>query len=627
MPTLPDPAALLKPSVVAALLLTALDQLQQLAMPRPLTVAEVVTATGSSRSQAYEMKRRLSAACATLHESAGRPPSKPPSSDDRVAVLQAVRDWLFVHPGAVVEREHRREYCPGFRRFVVALTAPDEPASNMTTAVLSDTVGVPIGTLKDWLARPDDVSVPTSPSPPDTPDEPPTDPAVHADTATILLTYSSWTGSFVTFCEHLRTDHGLKCGRTYVSSVLQAAGLRSPKRRGGPKQAPWSGETFRRLFPGAQWIGDGTELAIELDGKRFVFNLEAIVDTHTNAAVGVDVRDTENETALLTAFHNGLITTGEHPLAFTVDNKPSNLTDVVADSIAPTDVLRATPGRGQAKAPVEGLFGLFEQTAPPLTVRGDTPREHARSILALCCTLWLWARNGRPRRRLGGRSPIDVYRNERPDAGQIENARRWITELKRRSDKARQTAEARADPVRRSLLREGLARLDIDDPGQKLEIELATYACEAIVRGLATYEAKAANGTVPDADPGRYLGGIIRKLNDRLELQATADCLLDLRIRQRNLTLDRVRADFDQLRRTTLPVDLPAALAERAMEAATQPAIRFYTRKAAAAVAALPGDIRGPIVRPLLKLASKAFHTHREVRADLIAELTAAVSC
>ena len=624
---LPDPAPTLKPSIVAALVLAALDQLQQLATPLSLTAAEVVTLTGSSRSQAYEMKGRLLAACATLHESAGRPPSGSPSSEARVTVLEAVRDWLFAHPGAVVERAHRREYSHSFCRFGVALTATDGLAANMTAAALSQAVGVPLGTLKDWLARPDEVSVPSSPSLADAPDDP-TELAVHADTATILLTYSRWDGGFAAFCDHLRREHGLKCGRSYVSSVLEAAGLRLPKRRGAPKQAPWSRDTFRRLFPGAQWIGDGTELAIELDGERFVFNLEAIVDTHTNAAVGVDVGDTENEMAVLTAFHSGLITTGEHPLAFTVDNKPSNLTEWVHDSIAPTEVLRATPGRGQAKAPIEGLFGLFEQTAPPLTVRGDTPREHARSILALCCTLWLWARNGRPRRRLGGRSPIDVYRNERPQPGQIEDARRWIAELKSRSEKARQTAEARTDPVRRTLLREGLARLGIEDLAQDLEIALAPYACEAIVRGLATYEAKAANGTVPkDADPGRYLGGIIRNLSDRLELQATADCLLDLRIRQRDLTLDRVCADFDQLRRTATPAELPAILAERALEATTQPAIRFYTRKAAAAIAALSPNIRGPIVRPLVKLASKAFGAHREVRADLIAELTAAVSC
>ncbi len=72
---LPDPAPTLKPSIVAALVLAALDQLQQLATPLSLTAAEVVTLTGSSRSQAYEMKGRLLAACATLHESAGRPPS------------------------------------------------------------------------------------------------------------------------------------------------------------------------------------------------------------------------------------------------------------------------------------------------------------------------------------------------------------------------------------------------------------------------------------------------------------------------------------------------------------------------------------------------------------------------
>ncbi len=629
MPTLPDSSPPLKSSVVAALLLVAHDQLRDLGATLPDTAGEAITLAGSSRSQAYEMKRRLLDACAGLPEQVGRPRRAVGPGDGRVAeTLRAVRDWLFDHPGAVTVHANRRDYTESFRRFVVSLTAPGAPASGLAIRALADAVGVPAGTLKDWLRRPN-----PAPDPPADVEEPVRDdpldtvPAVDPDVTVIVLLWPGWTGGFTAFCDHLKTEHGVKRGKTFVSTVLQAAGLRTPTRRGGPKSAPWSRDTFRRIFPGAQWLADGTELAIELDGQRFVFNLEAVVDAHTNAAVGVDVRDTENEDALLAAFHNGLVTTGDHPVGLTVDGKPSNHTDLVRDSIAPTDVVPATPGRGQAKAPVEGSFGLFEQTAPPLVVGGNTARELARSMLALCCTIWLWARNGRPRRRLGGRSPADVYRDRTVEPEQLDEARRWIAELSRRADKARRTAEARADPVRRALLREGLERLGIDDPNGRLEVDLARYAEEAIVRGLATFAAKQEAGTVPnDAEPGRYLGGIIRKLSERLELQVTADRLLELRLRHRDLTLDRERAVADRLVASTPHVDLPAAFVERAitLDHDLPVAFRFYARCAVNAVRWLPAELKAPLVAPLIRRVSAAFGVDRDDRADLIARLTAA---
>jgi hypothetical protein len=113
MPNLPDPAPALKPSIVAALLLMASDQRRQLATALfpSLTAAEIVTATGSSRSQAYEMKRRLLGACATLHESAGRPPSKSPPSKTRVtsATREAVHQRVGVSPVSLVLRAEMRQ--------------------------------------------------------------------------------------------------------------------------------------------------------------------------------------------------------------------------------------------------------------------------------------------------------------------------------------------------------------------------------------------------------------------------------------------------------------------------------------------------------------------------------------
>lgn len=629
MQTLHDPPSSLKSSVIAAVLLVAVDLLRQLATTFPPTVRDVLAATGSSRSQAYEMKRRLLDACGTLHEPAGRPVATAPPPSATQTVLRAVRDWLFDHPGAVVIHEQRREYGADFRTFVVELAAPDGPGAELTVAQLADLAGVPLGTVKGWLAHRLDAQPTVEPAaqdPAQSAQDNLDELAVHPDIATILLTYRRWSGRFGAFCDHLREQHGLRCGRTFVASVLQAAGLRATKRRGGPKSAPWSPDTFRRFFPGAQWLGDGTELTIEVDGQPFVFNLEAIMDVHTNAVVGIDVTDSENEDTLLTSFHNGLTTTGEHPLSLSVDNKPCNHTDLVQDCVAPTDVLRSTPGRGEAKAPLEGAFGLLQQAAPPLIVGGGSSRELARSVLALSVTLWMWGRNGRPRRRLGGRSPALAYQQDRPRPEQIEEARRWIAQLQRRADKARRTAQARADPVRRTLLREGLARLAIDDPQQRLEVALARYAREAIVRGLATFEAKTRLNTVGEhAEPGRYLGGVIRNINDQLELEATAERLLDLRIRQRHLSLRPIQRDIDDLRRTTVPAELPDVLAQRALDATTVPAVRLYTRHTIAAVTALPPLLRNLVVAKLIRKAARRFNVDKARRADLIATLTAAV--
>ena len=66
MPLVTDSAPdVLSPAATAALLLAASSKMAELGLPRP-TVAEVVQATGASRSRAYELKERLEALLAGL---------------------------------------------------------------------------------------------------------------------------------------------------------------------------------------------------------------------------------------------------------------------------------------------------------------------------------------------------------------------------------------------------------------------------------------------------------------------------------------------------------------------------------------------------------------------------------
>lgn len=643
MATITENDSALKPSVMAALLLVALDVCRGLRIEPPRSTEEVLAATGASRSQGYELRSRLlEVARRSLLLPGGRPAQTQPTPDVRYAIQRAVLDYLYCHPGAAHGNGSRRTYSDGFRSFVVQLAAPEGMAAELTSAQLADAACIPLPTLKDWLtsrgprppmpegppAEPEgSASRATVPEESAAPERMPEDFAVNPAIATILAEYRRFSGPFSAFCDHLYRHHRLPYRRSFIATVLDAAGLRKKKHsRSQPVMAPWSRDTFERLFPGFQWLGDGTEVFIDVNGERFVFNLEALVDCYTTAITGIDVSDAESGAAVVRAIEHGKHTTGGSPTVLTLDNKPCNHTAEVRNAAAPATILPATPGRGQAKAAVEGTFGLLSQSAPPLTVEGDTPRQLARSIVVLLMIVWSLARNGRPRARLGGRSPAEVYHDSTsPTDDQLRQARDWLAELRRRADLARTTAERRSDPVRRQLIREALERHHIDDPNQTLELGIATYETDAIVRGIAIFDTKVARGSLPPhADKGRYLAGIVRHIHNSEEIEETSRRLLELRLRHRDLTLAPLESELTALRQDTSPEKLLTKLLEKALGANPLIDFRFYTRATAAALAALPEPRRLVLMPTLSRVIAAHFSVPRHRRDQIVADLTTA---
>lgn len=630
MPVLPDPTlnSNIKATVVGAIFLLAARLLKQYALDAlPSSSVAISKAVGVSKSQAYIMLARLEVACTLLGETPGPATTTVPEGD-LFAVMSAVRDYAFDHPGCVAGRGMRRRYSDDFRCFILGLLQPGQPAQGCTIEQLSQAAGIPLGTLKLWLRG--DVVGDAEAEPDGAPRENLEDPAASELTSnpaikTIITEYEGWSGDFTSFCDHLQTNLRLSYGRTFVASVLQTLGLRVPTRRKQLGYAPWSSGTFRRLFPGAQWLGDGTALDIRINGERFAFNLEAIGDVSSNALVGLTVSDAEDQQALLDAFEHALHTTEAQPLSLTLDNKPCNHTDRVCEAVEPTVIIPATPGRGQAKAPLEGSFGLFAQTAPPLLVEGSNPRELARSMLSLVVTLWAWTRNGKPRQRLGGRSPASYYADQKPSAADLAEARAWIDELKSRADKARRTAERRADPIRRQILASALASFGVDDPDERLAISLSRYSMDAILRGVAILGAKVERNTVPiDADIGPYLGGIIRNVDSELELLAMADHLLELRLRHRDLSLAPLELEIATIREQSAPEQYLFALLRRALDAKPDIDFRFFCRHTCEALAKL-GDAASGHLTHLVRITSSYFGASKARRSQLIACLTKAV--
>ena len=620
----------IKPSVIAAVLLVALDLAHDIGSTLPSSATEAIALAGAKPSQAYEMRGRLQELLPELLQSAGRPAFCAPEPDRALTIAKAVRDFLMLHPGAVRSRGARCLYGEPFRRFVVGLFAPESVAQGMTVEQASDAIGVPLGTLKDWLRTP------ATASSDDTSDQqaPPAqaDPLLSCaqpQIATLLSEYEAWEGSLSSFCDYARAELRLPFGRTFITDVLFAAGLHAPVSRSDPHQAPWSRGSMQASFPGLQWFGDGKQLTIIFRDQRFIFNLEAVVDGASNAVVGARVTDSEDAPAVIESFRQGLQTTaGQPPLAVTLDNRPSNFAPAIDDALSCTELLRATPGRGQAKAPVEGAFGLFEQSLPgPIIIGGKTDKDIARGVAQQVATAFFRGRNGRPRRKLGGLTPALAYDQSSPSQEQIDEALKYILERRRREQVARQTRERRADPVRRRLLGERFVLLGIDDPGGEASLSLCGYSMTAILRGLAIYQGKNELGTLPaDHDPYRYLGGIIRNIDATEHLERTALHLLELRQRTGDLQMAPLQRQADAILETRAPSAAASAFVDEALDATSELAFRFWCSHARESLCQLPQDQAVPLYCHLTRVISVADRALRKRREHLIAVLAAAVA-
>ena len=371
--------------------------------------------------------------------------------------------------------------------------------------------------------------------------------AKHAQIATVLAAWHVWQGSFHAFCKHVRRDHRLELGKTLIASILFEHGARTPARRGGRSRDEEALRgSFETFFPGAQWVGDGKQLGVVLDGKTFAMNLELVVDAASGAAVGISVRDEEDSAAVVEAFAQGAQTTGDVPLALLLDNRPSNHTPDVDAALGDTLRIRATPGRPQTKAHVEGAFGLFAQKVPPLDLATRDAHTLAKTIAQLVATTFFRALNRAPRRDRDGKTRADLYA-EQVTPEQREAARAALAERMRKQELARQTRAARLDPVVGALLDDAFARLGLLDPERHLRDAIACYPRDAIVDAIAIYTGKHLAGTLPDGVDARYLLGIVKNLHHLHQAEPITEALIRERLAARDRFLEPIVLERDAI--------------------------------------------------------------------------------
>lgn len=580
------------------------------------SVDRILAATKASRSRAYEIKQAIEAQLLELERPPGRPRAEPAPAlvAAHAALMHEMLCFLMAHPGCLEVGEQRARYSDVYRHFVLGLR---ERHADVAVAEFAHAIAIPLGTLEDWLRSLPitEPSIASTAAPCDgsaTADVP--DPgreakrdARQAQIETVLAAWRAWHGSFGAFCTHIRRDHRLELGTTLIASILFEYGLRVPARREGRSRDDEAlRKSFEIFFPGAQWVGDGKQLTVVIDGKTFHRNLELVIDAASDAAVGISVRDEEDSAAVVQAFTQGAATTGGAPLALLLDNRPSNHTPEVDAALDDTIRIRATPGRAQNKAHVEGSFGLFAQKVPPIDLDTRDPHALATSVADLVSTTFFRALNRAPRRDRAGKTRVELY-GEPVTPEQYEAAHAALRDRMRKQELARQTRAARRDPVLAALLDDAFTRLGLLDPERHFRDAIACYPRDAIVDAIAIFTGKRTAGTLPDGVDARYLLGIVRNLHHRHEAEPITEALIRERLSARDRFLAPLVAERDAILSASNG-DVGAALvalvdrlvcAERTIDR------HVWLDAAADLVAPLPPDIR----IDLAKRAARRIHT------------------
>ena len=519
------------PNVAAALLLSARALGAALDLPMPATSA-ILEATGAGKSSAYELASKLKSLLTSLAGPSGRPRStlEPPPFESVRALHHEVLEYVYAHPGVVHGTTDRRRYADSFRHFVVDLR---HRYVEIALPAFADAIGIPLGTAQEWLHR----GVPR-----DDPNEPsesrPLDTTV-LQVQTLLSAWAAWKGPFTAFCEHARREHALRFGNTAIASLLELHGARTPKRRTGrtPDEEALRG-LFRTIFADAQWVGDGTGLQMLIDGEAVTVNIELNVDAFSDAFVGIDVTAEEDSAAVVGAFAQGIATTTRQPIALLLDNKPCNHTADVDAALGDTMRIRATTFRAQNKAHVEGAFGLFKAELPPIELDTSNSMRLAIYIARLVAETFARGINLRPRQGRGGTSRKDLHRAGKPiSREQRAAAEQALRARLRKQEHARQTCEARQDPLVRELLNRAFEHLGLDDPERHFRNAIARYPRDTIIDSLAIYAGKAKGGTLPPSVDARYLLGIVKNVHHVHEADAIIDATIDLRLAARDALL------------------------------------------------------------------------------------------
>ncbi len=603
-------------SIIAGIIVMAKMFFKELHLEPNASIQAIATQLGVNRTYIYEAQGRITAQLMPLLETGpGRPVQAvvPPNVRSRHDQLTIdVLRYRAEHPGAVVEHAKHKNYSDAFKYFI--LNRYDQECEALTQEEFVHTAEIALETLRTWLAQDRAPLLPENAAP-----KPKAVIAVDAAeiVRTIVQRFENWEGSTRDFMS--RTAKELRLRANQIKRVLCIVGMLSlPKRR----TYRYRGST-EQLAPGTMLVTDGKELSIHLmsSDEHLKLNWQALIDQTTGTDVGFAITPNENADGIKQALDAALsFMGGQVPTAILCDNKPCYDDAALQEKIKPLcDVIKATPGRGENKAIVEGSFSLFEQRVGKICLDDSSKPALIQSAVHEIIRTYTATTNHVPRAEFDGKSRAQVLYEYVPDPRQQTRDQAFLKRLKAQHQRPL-SRRAQPDPRSRELLDEAFTRFGLlpKDPSGNLRTFLSEFEPAAIKNAVAIFRVRKERGKIKAQWAHRYLNKLIFNMQQELDLQRCEEELLTLnRAHAQNWTREEEHL-YDQWRSEMTDVQaLCYQVAEKAATGEIPVAAAFWREKLCALLVNAKELI--PTVRTHLH---RLYWANFNIRLLLINELT-----
>jgi hypothetical protein len=566
--------------LIAAIIAMAKMFAKELRLNLEASMSAIAEQLDVNRNYVYEVQARLTEHLAPLLETGpGRPAKSIPqggengrSKSDQLTI--DVLRYRADHDGAVAQHPDHKNYSDAFKYFM--LNRYDQEAEFMTQEEFANAAEIPVDTLRTWLAQDRTPLLPENAAP-----KPQAVITVDVPeiVRTIIKRFESWEGSTRDFINRTANELGLKANQ--IKRVLCIVGMLSlPKRR--PYRYRGSTE---KLAPGTMLVTDGKEVSVHLTAsdEHRKLNWQALIDQTTGTDIGFAITPNENAAGIAQALEAALVFMGgQAPKALLCDNKPCYDDAALQEKIKPIcEVIKATPGRPENKAIVEGSFSLFERRVGKICLDDSSKPALIQSAVHEIIRTYTATTNHVPRAEFDGKTRAQVLYEYVPDPKQQEKDQAFLKRLKAQHERPF-SRRAQPDPRSRELLDDAFTRFGLlpKDPSGSLRAYLSEFEPAAIKTAVAIFQTRQERGKIQVEWAHRYLVKLIRNLQEELDLQRCEEKLLDLsRAHAQNWTREQERL-YDQLRGEVTEVkDLSCHVAEKAAEGEVPVAAAFWREK------------------------------------------------
>jgi hypothetical protein len=444
----------LSKTICLGVIILALQVLRGLKFPRcPRIIFWAARALGVSRKSGYLAARRIRWILQSAHIE--RPDEESRREVLRLRIRNQVLTFERDHPG--VRFAERHAHLPPEARSLCVRLYRDFKCQ-LTNSEIAEALGVPLPSLFRWCSEADArAQFPPKPE----------HRGVHRragpqDIQRVLDEYRALAEDIT--LEEFTTSFNKKhpegtLDRRTITRILQANGLRKIETRGGP---PAYHARFQVYYPGAQVSIDAKHCSVVFIGEQrqtITVTKEVGIDIASGAILGAALEKQENSHGV----ERVLVQVREEYrsiLALLSDNGSANRA-ADAEGIFQWEGgdgrVFSFPYHPQTNGHMEGLFGQFVRIVGTIEI-DDTSRETiASSVAEVVWRVFIHFHNYSPRDRLGGKSPLEYFRQYVPKSEEVEAARKGLQAQRRKSQASREPNPRLSDPAFRSQV-EGLLR-------------------------------------------------------------------------------------------------------------------------------------------------------------------------